>query len=277
MWPVSQMSAETAASINSFFGTLAILATVIAAISGVFVFVSGNVKEKYSELEKKNNERQIEVMRLKAYEAQRDAALAIENTEKTRKESLDLIGALAPRTFDQGGVIKILEKLRGHKFYVVTIQDFEARRLAGYLRFSFESAGLIFGGEEIGDQVADGIEFRFISGHAFESSARQAADVGGLQYLNKEILDAIEDVSKLLNKEGVKSRVFQIQPSMTAASIFWRPDFERNSVVVIIGSKPIDIFLERKLPDWAKKMYEHARQSEVKMQEMTEKLKRESK
>jgi hypothetical protein len=228
------------------FRTESVIVNDLRARLATATTVAGSANERAAQLEK-----EAEQLRSEAAMANANIAKANENAERAhyetellRKSNLELEKAIAPRMLEQGASAKALEPFSGMEAYIVSLSDFEARRLAKQINFMLDRAHwkstLLI---EDDDRIMPGVELRCISGKKVSDDRQRMIDI------NPRAKDAIYVLADKLKQNGIDARTLAISPMMPI-SIIWDEKFPQNAIVIRVGLKPIsESFIDKRIQD----------------------------
>jgi hypothetical protein len=146
---------------------------------------------------------------------------SLQIAELTNK-NLELEEAVAPRLIDQGKLSTELSKMSGIQYEIIVVPEFESRRTAGQLNFTFGMANWVAKSFVVAnDQQA----LQFFDGITIEKNVGVVPDTDKAPQAAQLLVDG-------LNEQNIQAKTF---PAV--------PELPPNTIRIKVGLKPIDFFL----------------------------------
>lgn len=188
-----------------------------------------------------------------------ETANANASTEMLRKENLEMLHAISPRSIDQSGyVTEPLKVFAGMRVFLGSVPDPEAQRTAGQLALLFQMSDW-----NISPLPGDGNIEPFNEGisvsYSLDAITSEPMPPGALR-----AKQAAETIVEQLKIQKIEASV----RGLPARYGFWPETVPRDALIVRVSTKPTTYFLERKYPE----LREAREQHEKMMEEMKERL-----
>lgn len=261
MWPFSTLSLEQASDLNGYANIAIVIFGALTAAATLIAVKTSDQKEHFWDVDRRHSaeniaklENDTQNLKTTAEIAKAAAAAANERAEELRRENIDLTDAVAPRNIEQFALIKILEPLRGRKVYFQSVPDFEARRFARFIQFSFINAGLNSQGITINENLSDGVNIHILAGPVIRPDKME---IDGRTYnrfdvYNANAADVIYNMNEYIRSQRVQSEVTCRRPDhRDLPGDPWH--YEPDAIVILVGMKPTTFF-DRRIMPWIKEI-----------------------
>jgi hypothetical protein len=253
MWPFSEMSLSAATVVGTIANWILLVSLLGGVLSTFIIVKTTDVKEEHwADDRRKSNEHiarlsaEAEFARAGVAAAQEETAKANRATEELRRQNLDLEKAFSPRMLMQYPAAEKLAPFVPTKVMILSLPDFEARRMAGQIAMLLELAKWPKAERQLTMDARDGIliEVPLGIGPGQSTPPSDAA---------MRAADALRDV---------------IRASEIEASRLLTTTLAEGQIRITVGAKPVSEYLYRRSePDWAREMRERMEQREKAMKD----------